>query len=124
MLDISVLLENIDATRVSDKVNENANSNYSLNVSLSERDRSTETLILAFSFELTSQPPAARFRVSGSATLKGNKEEIKDAITPPEDNKPPQVLVVLYERVYSTLYVLSTALRAPHPLPNLLKKSS
>ena len=124
MLDISVLVESVEAARVSDKVSENSNSNYSLNVSLSERDRSTESLVLSFSLELTSQPQSAKFRVAGIATLKGTRDEIKEGITAPDENKPPPVLVIIYERVYSTLYVLSGALKAPHPMPNLLKKGS
>ena len=124
MLEVAVLVESVDAARLSEKASENANSNYSLNVSLSEKDRSPETLALSFSLELTSQPQAARFKVSGIATLKGTKEEIKEGITAPDDNKPPPILVTIYERIYSTIYVLSGALRVPHPMPNLLKKSS
>ena len=124
MLDVSLILDTIDAVRLSDKMNENSQSNYSLNVSLSEKDRTAEALVLSFSLELTSQPQAARFKVSGSATLKGTKEEIKEEITAPDDKKPPPILVTIYERVYSTLYVLAGSLKVPHPMPNLLKKSS
>ena len=80
--------------------------------------------MLAFSLELTSQPQTARIKVSGSATLKGTKEEIKEGITAPYDSKPPPELVTIYERIYSTIYVLAGALKVPHPMPNLLKKSS
>ena len=124
MLDVSLILDTIDAVRLSDKMNENSQSNYSLNVSLSEKDRTAEALVLSFSLELTSQPQAARFKVSGSATLKGTKEEIKEEITAPDDKKPPPILVTIYERVYSTLYVLAGSLKVPHPMPNLLKKAS
>jgi hypothetical protein len=122
VLDVSVLVESVEASRLSEKATENANSNYSLNVSISEKDRSTEMLILTYSLELTSQPQAARFKVSGTATLKGSRDEIKEGITAPDENKPPPVLVIIYERIYSTLYVLSGALKVPHPMPNLLKK--
>jgi hypothetical protein len=122
VLEVVVLLESLDGTRLTDKANENTKSNYSLNVSLSEKERFSETLVLNFALELTSQPSAAKFKVAGSATLKGTKEEIKDGITAPDGNKPPPVLVTIYERVYSTLYVLSGSLNVPHPLPNLLKK--
>jgi hypothetical protein len=124
VLDVIVMIEAVDAVRLSEKVNENTNSNYALNVSLSEKDRTSETLVLGFSIELTSQPQAARFKVTGSATLKGTKDEIKAGITAPDDTKPPAVLITVYERIYSTLYVLAGALKVPHPLPNLLKKTS
>lgn len=124
MLDVAVLLDTVDAVRLSDKMNENSQSNYSLNVSLSEKDRTAEALVLSFSLELTSQPQAAKFKVSGTATLKGTKEEIKEEITAPDEKKPPPILVTVYERVYSTLYVLAGSLKVPHPMPNLLKKTS
>jgi len=122
VLEVTVLIEDVDAARLSDKANENAVSNYSLNVSLAERDRSTEHLVLSYSMELTSQPPTARFKLSGSATLKGTRDEIKGGITAPDMNKPPPVLVLIYDRIYSTVYMLADALKVPHPMPNLLKK--
>jgi len=124
VLEVSVLVENVDALRLSDKLNENSNSNYSLNVSLSEKDRGSESLVLSFMIELTSQPPSAKFRVTGNATLKGSRDEIKEGITAPDDARPPPVLVMIYERIYTTLYVLSSSLKVPHPMPNLLKKST
>jgi len=124
VLDITVLIEDVDAARLSEKATENATSNYSLNVSLAERDRNPEHLVLSFSLELTSQPAIARFKVSGSATLKGTKDEIRGGITAPDDNRPPPVLLEIYEMIYSTLYLLAGALKVPHPMPNLLKKGS
>ena len=124
MLEVTVLIEDVDAARLSEKATDNAASNYSLNVSLAERDRSTDHLILSYSMELTSQPPTARFKLSGSATLKGSRDEIRGGITAPDMNKPPPVLVVIYERIYSTIYLLADALKVPHPMPNLLKKST
>jgi len=122
VLEVTVVIEDLDAARLSDKATENAASNYSLNVSLAERDRSTEHLVLSYSMELTSQPPSARIKVSGSATLKGTKDEIKEGITATDPNRPPPVLVTIYERIYSTVYLLAGALKVPHPMPNLLKK--
>lgn len=124
MLDVTVLIEDIDAGRLSEKASENATSNYSLNVSLAEKDRGSEHLALSFSIELTSQPPTARFKVSGTTTLKGTKEEIKEGITAPDENRPPPILVMIYERIYSTVYLLAGALKVPYPMPNLLKRGS
>jgi hypothetical protein len=124
VLEITVIIEDVDAARLSEKATENATSNYSLNVSLAERDRSTDHLVLSYSLELTSQPAMARFKVSGSATLKGTKDEIKGGITAIDDHRPPPVLLEIYERIYSTVYLLAGALKVPHPMPNLLKKSS
>ena len=123
MLEVAVQVERVDGSRLSDKANENAASNYNLNVSLSERDRTTEALVLNFSLELTSQPAMAKITISGYATLKGTKEEIQTGITASDENKPPAVLVTIYERIYGMVYLVASNLKVPHPMPNLLKKA-
>ena len=123
MLEIAVQVERVDGNRLSDKANENAQSNYNLNVSLSEKDRTTDTLVLNFSLELTSSPVMGKIIVSGYASLKGNKEEIASGINAPDANRPPLVLVTIYERIYGLIYLVAGNLRIPYPLPNLLKKA-
>lgn len=124
MLEVAVQVERLDATRLNDKANENAPSNYNLNVSLSERDRTAKDLVLNFQIELTSSPAMAKFIVAGYATITGSKDEIQSGITAPDDNKPPMVLVTIYERIYGMLYLAAGSLKVPYPLPNLLKKGS
>jgi len=123
MLQVSVLVERVDAARLSDKASENSPSNYSLNVSMSERDRSPETLVLKFTLELTNQPQLARLAISGIATLIGAKDEIQSALASLDDKVPPLVLTIIYERIYGLLYLVAGSLKVPHPLPTLLKSS-
>ncbi|MGD1054670.1 MAG: hypothetical protein ABR867_01120 [Nitrososphaerales archaeon] len=124
MIQVSVLVERVDAARLSDKASENAPSNYSLNVSMSERDRGPETLTLRFTLELTDQPQLARLALSGTATLIGTKDDIQSAIASPDDKVPPLVLTTIYERTYGLLYLVAGSLKIPRPLPTLLKSSS
>jgi len=124
MLEVAVVTERIDATRLSEKATENAPSNYNLNVSLSEKSRSAETLVLNFQLELTTPQQTAKITVAGSATLKGTKEEIQAGITAPDDSRPPHVLLTIYERVYGLVYTVATGIKIPTPLPNLLKKAT
>jgi len=124
MLEVAVQVERVDGTRLSDKATENAQSNYNLNVSLSERDRATDSLTLNFSMELTSSPPMAKITVTGYVNLKGTRDEINGAISAPDDNKPPMVLVTIYERIYGLIYLVAGNLKVPHPMPNLLKKGA
>jgi hypothetical protein len=124
MLGVTVLVERVDAARLSDKVTEDSPANYGLNVSISEKDRTSEALILSFTLELTNQPSSARLAVSGTATLKGTKEEIQSALDAPDDKTPPFVLTTIYERTYSLFYLVAGSLKVPHPLPTLLKVPS
>jgi hypothetical protein len=122
MLEVAVLLERIDATKT-EKINENSPSNFNLNVSLSEKTRSAEALVLNFQLDLTTPQSTAKITLAGNATLKGTKDEIQGGITAPDDNRPPQVLVTIYERLYGTVYLIASAMKVPQPLPNLLKKA-
>ncbi|MDA4121369.1 MAG: hypothetical protein OK404_03055 [Thaumarchaeota archaeon] len=124
MLDVAVLVERVEGARLSEKASENAQSSYNLNVSLSERDRGSGELVLSFMLELTSQPPVARIAITGIATIKGNKDEVANEITAPDDTNPPKILVTVYERVYGLLYLVAGSLKVPHPMPNLIKKGS
>jgi hypothetical protein len=123
MLEVNVLIERVDAARLSDKASENSPLNYSVNVSMSERDRNPQALILVFALELTDQPQLARLAVSGVATLTGTKDEIQAALEAPEDKTPPPVLTTIYERIYGLLYLVTGSLKVPHPLPTMLKAS-
>ncbi len=123
MLEVNVLVERVDAARLSDKASEDLPSNYSLNVSMSEKDRGPETLVLSFTLELTNQPQLAKLAVSGIATLAGTKDEIQGALAAPEDKGPPLVLTTIYERIFGLLYLVAGSLKVPHPLPTLLKTS-
>ena len=123
MLSVTVLVERIDAARLSEKATENSASNYGLNVSLSEKDRNPDALVLSFTLELTNQPQLARLAVSGIATLSGTKDEIQNALEAPDDKNPPMVLATIYERAYGLFYVLAGSLKVPPPLPTLLKAS-
>lgn len=123
MLEVSVLVERVDAARLSDKVSEDSPSNYSVNVSMSEKDRNPQSIVLSFMLELTEQPQLARLVVSGIATLTGTKDEIQGALETPEGKSPPPVLTTIYERVYGLLYLVAGSLKVPHPLPTMLKVS-
>jgi hypothetical protein len=121
MIDIAVSLEKIEGSRISQRVSENAPLKYNLNVSLSEKERSPEVLVLGFNLELRSHPPAARILVSGTATLKGSKDEIQRETTSADDDTPPRILTNIYESLYGLVYIVAGSLKVAQPLPNLLK---
>ena len=123
MLDVSVLIESLNCSRLSDKISEDSASNYALNVSLSERDRNPSSLILSFTLELTNQPQLAKIVLSGIATLTGSKEEIQGATTA-SGEAPPAILTTIYERVYGLVYLVAGGVKIPHPMPTLLKAGS
>ncbi len=122
VLEFDVLVERVDGRRMSEKADFSTQARYSLSVSLSEKDWKSDSLVLAYSIELASQPPAAKILVAGSATIRGPKNEIQAVLTPASEKVPPPIVVTIYERVYGMIYLLAGSLRVTHPLPNLLEK--
>ena len=123
MLEVNVIVEKIDAQRLTEKANEDLRSNYKLNVALTEKQRKAASLVLGFNLELTQVPQAARIALTGTAELTGTEEEIKDRITAKSENAPPPVVEIMYERVYGLVYLIAGGIRVPRPLPNLLRKA-
>ncbi len=124
MLLIDVLVERVEAMRISEKADEKAQPNYTLSVSMSERDRTPENLALSFTLELTNQPQLNKLSVSGVATLTGTKDEIAASLISDDDKTPPQALTMIYDKTYGLFYLVAGALKVPKPLPSLLKGAS
>jgi hypothetical protein len=124
VLEVTVNVDKIEAERLSAKANENTKSSYKLNVALSEKERRTDELTLGFVLELTGQPQLAKIAVTGTAKLAGSEADIKEGLAPKGPKSPPRVVDIIYERVYGLVFVVSGSMRLPHPLPNLLKKTT
>jgi hypothetical protein len=123
VLDVTVTVERVECSRLAEGANENSKSIYKLDASMSEKERSRDSLTVSFTLELTGQPKLAKFTVAGTARVKGSGEDIKRGTAAKDDKTPPDVLGLVYERVYGLLYLLAGTLKVPHPLPNLLKSS-
>lgn len=122
MLEVTVVVEKIEAARLTDKVIEDLRSNYKLNVGMTEKQRKAASLVLGFQLELTQVPQTAKITVTGTAELTGTEEEIKERITSKTENTPPPVVEIIYERVYGLVYLIAGGIKVPRPLPNLLHK--
>ena len=122
VLEVNVLVEKIEAVRMTEKPSEDLRSNYKLNVGLSEKQRKASSLVLGFTLELTQVPQAAKITVTGTAELTGTDEEIKERITSKTETAPPPVVEIIYERIYGLVYIIAGGIKVPRPLPNLLRK--
>jgi hypothetical protein len=122
MADTHVLVERIDAVRTSDKATQDTTATYTVNVSLSERERNPNTLTLNFEFELSCQPGIAKVTVTGSVSITGTRDEIQGLLRPSEPKSPPTILITVYERVYSLVYLVTRDMDLPHPMPGLMQQ--
>jgi hypothetical protein len=123
VLEVTVTVGKIEAVRLSDRASENLKSNYKLNVDLTEKERKSQALTVNFSIELTCQPQLARIAVGGTARLVGPDAEIKDMLAAKGEKSPPKVVEVIYEKLYSLVYLIAGNMRVPQPLPSLVKSA-
>jgi len=122
MVDIQVQVERLDAVRLSEKATQDTAATYTVNVSLSERERNPSSLSLNFEFELACQPNIAKITVHGSTAITGTRDEIQALLRPADAKSPPTILLTIYDRVYSSIYLLARDLNLPHPMPGLMQQ--
>jgi hypothetical protein len=118
---VDVLVKGIEANKTSEEANESTPVTFNVNASINEADRGPGFLNLKFSMEIETQPSAARVFVSGTATVKGREDEIEEVLGKKEQDGTPTLFMKIYQRVYSTMYLLCGSLKVPYPSPGLLK---
>lgn len=123
MVDIQLLVERLEAVRLSEKATQDTASSYTVNVSLSERERNPSSLTLNFEFELSCQPQIAKLSIHGFTTISGTRDEIQNLLKPPDAKSPPSILITVYERIYGMVYLVARDLNLPHPMPGLMRQS-
>jgi hypothetical protein len=121
LAEIKIRVERVEASRLSEEVTNDSEAVYKVNVSLAERERTSGTLALDFTLELTAQPEVARLRLVGVAEIEAQRDELRSMLKSEDPKAPPPILAKIYERLYGTLYLLCDVLRVPHPLPSLLR---
>jgi hypothetical protein len=121
MVEVEVLVKNVEATRLTDQVRDEASVTFDVNASLTESEHETGQFTLKFSIQITAQPPVAKMDVSGTARITGDEKEIEALLTTADQNSPPPVFMNIYQKVYAILYLLSGSLKIPYPSPGLMK---
>ena len=94
--------------------------NFDVNVKLEEKERRSGTLVVGFVLTVGTKPSVAKFEVEGMATLKGKNPEIERLLEVDPKTKIPLLLHRVYQRVFTTTFLLATLLDTSYPPPDLL----
>lgn len=119
MMESIVLLTDIQASRLTEKIAEDADVSFEVESSLSEVLRSSDKMVIQFKIDLEPRPQLAKISLTGLATVQGEEEEIEKLILTQEGN-PPRIFMNIYQRIYPILYLLCCSLKIPCPGPKLL----
>ena len=93
---------------------------FDVNAKLEEKERRSGRLVVNFVLTVSTKPSVVKFEVEGIATLEGNNPAIERLLEADPKTKVPLLLHRVYQRVFTSTFLLATLLDAPYPPPDLL----
>ena len=120
-VDVSV---SVEITRLTgERLGENAGSTgvrFDVSAKLEEKERRSGRLVVNFVLSVGTKPSVVKFEVEGTAVLEGNNPAIERLLEADPKTKVPRLLHKVYQRVFTSTFVLATILDTPYPPPDLL----
>jgi len=93
---------------------------FDVNAKLEEKERRSGRLVVGFVLTVGTKPSVVKFEVEGMAILEGNNPAIERLLEADPKTKVPLLLHRVYQRVFTSTFLLATLLDAPYPPPDLL----
>jgi hypothetical protein len=121
LVEVEVLVKNVEAARLAEVAGDDASVTFDVAVSLAEAENQGGQFTIKYDIHITSQPPVAKMTISGTARITGEQSEIDSVLKTSDQNDPPPVFMMIYQKVYAILYLLSGSLKIPYPSPGLMK---
>lgn len=93
---------------------------FDVDVKMDEESRTNEELTISFDLNISTKPSLVQFDIAGTAVISGGRMAFEAALEVDEESNVPRVLHTIYQRVFTSLFVVSSLLEAPYPPPNLI----
>lgn len=93
---------------------------FDVNVKLEEKERRSGRLVVGFVLTVGTKPSVVKFEVEGTAILEGKNPAIERMLEADPKTKVPLLLHRVYQRVFTSTFLLATLLDTPYPPPDLL----
>ena len=97
---------------------------FDVDVSMDEENRTNDELTVTFNLKISTKPTLVKFEVGGTAVISGGREAFDAALEMDEESSAPKVLHFVYQRVFTSLYLIAAQLDVPYPPPDLLHSPS
>jgi len=91
-----------------------------VDVNLDELSRTGDSLTLSFLLSISTKPSLVKFEAGGTATVTGGQKAFEKVLEEDSESNVPKVLHTIYQRAFTSLFLLSTLLDSPYPPPDLL----
>lgn len=120
---IRVKLGKVEGTRIDTGTTPDSVA-FDVDVSMDEESRTNDELTLTFNLTIRTKPTLVKFEVGGTAVISGGRKAFDAALEMDEESSVPKVLHFVYQRVFTSLYLIAAQLEVPYPPPDLLHSPS
>jgi hypothetical protein len=93
---------------------------FDVDVKMDEENRTNEELTVSFLISIGTKPSIVQFEVGGTAVISGGRAAFDDALEVDEGSNVPRILPIIYQRIFTALFVISSMLESPYPPPDLI----
>ena len=93
---------------------------FDVNAKLEEKERRSGRLVVSFVLTVGTKPSVVKFEIEGMAILEGKNPAIERLLEADPKTKVPLLLHRVYQRVFTSTFLLATLLGTPYPPPDLL----
>ena len=93
---------------------------FDVNAKLEEKERRSGKRVVGFVLTVGTKPSVAKFEIEGIATLEGKNPAIEKLLEVNPKKKIPLLLNRIYQRVFTSTYLLANLLDTSYPPPDML----
>ena len=118
-----IRIEKLTGSRIDTDTNPNSVS-FDVDVKMDEVDRSNNELEISFLLTISTKPALAQFEVGGTARVTGGRKAFEEALAADKSSNVPRLLHTIYQKVFTSIFLVSSLIDTPFPPPDLLHSPS
>jgi len=119
-LPVIIRIDKIKGSKIDINVNLNE-VKFDVEAKLDEENRKNDELTIRFLLVIRVKPGLVKYEVGGKAVISGGREAFDAALEVDESTQVPKILHTIYQRVYESLFLVSSVIESPYPPPDLMR---
>lgn len=114
-----IRLDKLTGTRMDTDTNPNSVT-FDIDVKMDEENRTNDEITISFLLTISTKPALARFEAGGIARVVGGRRAFEAALEVDEVTNVPRLLHRIYQKVFTSIFLVSSLIDTPFPPPDLL----
>lgn len=123
MAPIRVDMNRLEGTKMGSGLNP-ASVTFDVDVSMDEEKRTNDELTINFRLVISTKPSFVKYEAGGKAYITGGRIAFDAALKMDEKTSVPKILIIIYQQVFTSLYLLASQLETPYPPPDLIHSTT